>query len=110
MTIGKSIGGAGRILAALALGALVLLPPAALIAQTAPAEEGARAADASPTEEGAPTDFRGKVTLAYGLVFIFVVVYLLLSHRRNAAVRAEIEFLERRLDDLETRSGNPPRR
>jgi len=110
MTIGNSIGGVGRAFAALALGALVLLPPAALIAQTSPAGEGARAADAAPTEEGAPTDFRGKVTLAYGLVFIFVVIYLLFSHRRNAALRAEIEFLERRLDELEARSGNPPRR
>jgi BMFP domain-containing protein YqiC len=36
-----------------------------------------------------------------------VVVYLLLSYRRNAAVREEIAFLERRLAELEARSGNP---
>ena len=49
----------------------------------------------------APVDFRGKVTLAYGLVFASVVGYLLLSMKRNAGLKEEVEFLERRLGELE---------
>lgn len=49
----------------------------------------------------APADFRGKVTLAYGLVFASVVGYLLLSMKRNAGLKEEVEFLERRLGELE---------
>jgi hypothetical protein len=69
----------------------------------------AQAAESAPGDAATPTDFRGKVTLAYGLVFILVVVYLIISHRRNAALRSEIEFLERRVGELEARGG-PPRR
>jgi len=95
MTIVGIFRGARGVVATAGLGALAAWTPGALFAQGA--------------EAGAPTDFRGKVTLAYGLVFIFVVVYLIISHRRNAALRSEIEFLERRVDELEARGG-PPRR
>ena len=62
--------------------------------------------DATPeTSYEAPADFRGKVTLAYGLVFASVVGYLLLSMKRNAGLKEEVEFLERRLSELD-KGGN----
>lgn len=104
MTIGSLVRTAraarpalGVALVGVLIGLLLWLSPAAAAqSEAAPSEAGAPGAEA-------PTDFRGKVTLAYGLVFFFVVIYLLISHRRNAAVREEIAFLERRLDELEAR-------
>ena len=94
-------------LACAALVALIALWPAFAAAQ-APARpaEPAVQAPAETAEPAAPVDFRGKVTFAYGLVFALVVVFLVLSHRRNAGLQEEIEFLERRLDELE-RGGAP---
>ncbi|MFN0058884.1 MAG: hypothetical protein ACKVX7_10550 [Planctomycetota bacterium] len=42
-------------------------------------------------------DFRGKVTLAYGSVLTLVVVFLLLSIRRQRAMAEDLKFLEQRI-------------
>ncbi len=75
----------------LLLGVVIVCAPALAIAQ-------------GPGEPEAPVDYRGKVTLAYGIVFGLVVIFIVLSMRRNAGLREEIEFLERRLDELEKRA------
>ncbi len=51
----------------------------------------------------APADFRGKVTLAYGIVFGCVVLYIVLSMKRNAGLTEEVAFLEKRLDEIQKR-------
>lgn len=79
----------------LLLGAIVVCAPALLLAQ-------------GPGSEEAPVDYRGKVTLAYGIVFGLVVIFIVLSMRRNAGLREEIDFLERRLDELEKSPGRAP--
>ncbi len=82
----------------------LLHSPAPLIAQDESPNPGSEATPTSAApEEEATADFRGKVTLAYGLVFGAVVVFLLLSAKKNAGMREEIEFLSRRLDELERR-------
>ncbi len=48
-----------------------------------------------------PEDFRGKVTLAYGLVFAILITYLVLSHRRNASLWEDVDFLKRRVNEIE---------
>ena len=53
---------------------------------------------------GDTPSFLGKVTLAYGLLFILVILYLVMSQRKNAGLKEELEFLERRLAELEKRS------
>ncbi len=55
---------------------------------------------AAEPDAGAPTDFRGKITIAYGTVFAVVLFYLYLSHRRNARMGQEVELLEERVRDL----------
>ena len=60
------------------------------------------AQESTPPVE-APADFRGKVTLAYGIVFGCVVIYLVLSMRRNAGLAEEVAFLEKRLDEIQQR-------
>ena len=80
---------AGRTILRLGIGCLALLP-GLLLAQA----DGAAAAEA-------PVDFRGKVTLAYGLVVGCIILFVVLSARRNAAIDEDIEFLERRVDALE---------
>ena len=50
---------------------------------------------------GETTDFRGKVTLAYGLLFVLVILYLAVSQRKNAGLKEELEFLQRRLAEVE---------
>ncbi len=73
----------------------------AAIAVSAPAL--LRAQEATSGAEEAPADFRGKVTLAYGIVFGVIVIFLVLSMRRNAGMAEEVEFLEKRLDELQKR-------
>lgn len=55
----------------------------------------------TPPAAEAPEDFRWKITLAYGLVVGLVIVFIVLAHRRNAGVQEELDFVERRLDQLE---------
>ncbi|MEM7263769.1 MAG: hypothetical protein AAF488_17405 [Planctomycetota bacterium] len=45
-------------------------------------------------------DFREKVMIAYGTVFAVLLIYLVLSHRKNSKVREEIELLEERIEEL----------
>lgn len=44
---------------------------------------------------------RTRVTFAYSLVFGLVCIYLLMSHLKNRRLRDEIEFLARRVAELE---------
>ena len=54
-----------------------------------------------PTQSGAASeDFRGPVVLGYFLVFALIVTYLVLSQRKNAHLGDEIDFLKRRVDEL----------
>lgn len=46
-------------------------------------------------------DFRGKIMLGYSAVFVLIIGYLIYSHRRNAGLADEADFLKRRLDDLQ---------
>ncbi len=50
-----------------------------------------------------PPDFRGRVMLAYTLVFAVIVTYLVFSHRKQSKARKTIEFLEGRVESLEKR-------
>ncbi|MEE8143558.1 MAG: hypothetical protein V3T77_10700 [Planctomycetota bacterium] len=50
---------------------------------------------------GDTPSFLGKVTLAYGLLFTLVILYLVMSQRKNAGLKEELEFLERRLAELD---------
>lgn len=59
---------------------------------------------AVPPRPGPPPDFRDKVYLAYTLVFACIALYLFLSWRRNAALKEEVHFLERRIRELEKTS------
>ena len=89
-------GGASR-------GALAALLVLAL-SVTALAEDGATgegAAEGVRAATEAPADFRGKVTLGYGMVVGAIVIYVLISARRNARLTEEIEFLEQRVGELE---------
>ena len=53
------------------------------------------------TQSGtASEDFRGPVVLGYFLVFLLIVIYLLASQRKNAHLGDEIDFLKRRVDEL----------
>ena len=52
--------------------------------------------------EGEP-DYRDKVVLAYGLVMGLVIFYLVTSHLKNARLAEEIEFLGRRIEELQKR-------
>ena len=55
-------------------------------------------------EEPVPgNDYRSRVFLAYTLVFLCILAWLVLSHLRNSKVREDLDHLERRLRDLEER-------
>lgn len=56
---------------------------------------GAFAAD-----EDAADATMDRLMLGYLLVFILLVGYLIVSQRRNARLRDDIEFLKRRVDEL----------
>lgn len=82
--------------------------------------EGAKAETSEPKEgygESAPAEIgrltpeqrdernremvRTRVTFAYSLVFGLMFIYLLMSHLKNRRLRDEIEFLARRVAELE---------
>ena len=46
-------------------------------------------------------DFRGKLMIGFSFVFICIIGYLVVSHRRNAQLKDEIEFLKGRVDALD---------
>ena len=46
-------------------------------------------------------DFRGKLMIGFSCVFVLIVGYLVVSHRRNAQLKDEIEFLKGRVDALD---------
>lgn len=56
-----------------------------------------------PGGGGEVVDFRGKVTFAYGTVVTVIIVYLVLSQRRNSGLREEMKLLEERLRRLDPR-------
>ncbi len=62
---------------------------------------------ADGTSSGDTSSFLGKVALAYGLLFILVISYLVMSQRKNAGLKEELDFLERRLAELEKPSPGP---
>lgn len=67
------------------------------------------AAFAQSAATGPPTapDFRGKVTLAYGSVLTLVVVFLLLSIRRQRAMAEDLKFLEQRIAAMRSDKDRP---
>ena len=48
-------------------------------------------------------DFRRMLMLAFSVVFVLIVGYLVLSHRKNAALAEDVAFLRKRIDSLESR-------
>ena len=48
----------------------------------------------------APADYRASVMTAYTLVFLCIIVYLIVSHRRAAKLAEDLEHLEGRLRRL----------
>ena len=48
-------------------------------------------------------DFRRMLMLAFSVVFVLIVGYLVLSHRKNAALAEDVAFLRKRIDRLESR-------
>lgn len=50
-------------------------------------------------------DFRARIMLGYSAVFVCLIAYLVVSHRRNASLAAEAQFLQQRLDGIRGRSG-----
>ena len=86
--------------ALLALGCLACV---ALVGAAPPAPVAARQTGPAPAESTqSPEDYRGRVYTACSLVFAAIIVFLILSHRRNAALGEEVKHLERRLGDLES--------
>jgi hypothetical protein len=85
-----------RPLAAHAVIANALLATVALLA-AAPA---AFAQDAPPVA-APPSDYRWAIYTSCTVVFAAMVVYMVVTHNRAAAVAADVEAIERRLDDLE---------
>ena len=60
------------------------------------------------TEKSVPTesdsvgekDFRPEVMMGFSAVFVLIFLYLILSYRRNARLREELEFLKSRVTEL----------
>ncbi len=61
------------------------------------------AAGEADEPSGELPDFRGKVMLAYGLLFALLIGYLWVSHGKNSGLQEELEFLERRVRELKKR-------
>jgi CcmD family protein len=76
-------------LTSLALALCLALPVTALAQEAAPRPQ--------------PTDYRAYVFGAYLLVFLCILVYLVVSHRRTVRLHDELDHLESRLERLETR-------
>lgn len=77
---------------------LVVLPQAVVLA----ADPAADAAAAEPaTYTTVTADFRTKLMIGFGMVFVLIITYLMASHRKNAGLREEAEFLKQRLQSLE---------
>ena len=57
-----------------------------------------------------PDDYRDKVYIACSLVFLLIIAFLWMTHRRNARVAADVAQLERRLAELQVavRKGEQP--
>lgn len=67
------------------------------------AEETAAMKRLTPEERDARNRemVRGRVTFAFSMVFALMAGYLLFSHQKNRKLLAEVEFLSRRVSQLE---------
>ena len=61
----------------------------------------AQGEDASESVRSVPRDFRPEVLLGFSSVFVLIIIYLILSHRRNSALREDVEFLKSRVQNLD---------
>ncbi|MGE3166061.1 MAG: hypothetical protein AB7O52_14235 [Planctomycetota bacterium] len=61
---------------------------------------GANPATAKEPVTRVSQDFRARIMLGYSAVFICLIGYLVYSHRRNAELAAEAEFIKQRLEGL----------
>ncbi len=64
---------------------------------------GLEATAPAPGAAPAPEDYRGRVMTAVGFLFALIVGFLVISQRRAARQREELEHLARRVADLEAR-------
>jgi hypothetical protein len=48
-----------------------------------------------------PDDYRNKVYIACSVVFLLIIAFLVMTHRRNARVADDVAQLERRLGELQ---------
>ena len=49
-------------------------------------------------------DFRHPVMVAYTVVFVFIVAYLVASYLKNSKLQEEVGFLKRRVEELESKA------
>lgn len=63
----------------------------------------AEAAQDSLVSEQTLFDFRRLLMVGFSMVFLLMVGYLVLSHRKNATLAEDLAFLRKRIDSLESR-------
>ena len=77
-------------------------------ADTVTAQAGAATAqDAASTDDSLVSeqtlfDFRRLLMVGFSMVFLLLIGYLMLSHRKNAALAEDLAFLRKRIESLES--------